>query len=162
MSSFVIEKRDYVNACGFCAGLVDAQRCGSPALHLYDYSRGRRYTAEDFLPAAAWLYRLNAESVALQYHDSEPETDPNDYRANFNYYRTLAKNMYYFHPDKLRAACDKLRNFFESALYQTEDEERERQMKGFLYRLYFAVENACFRGECETWGSFDLTEKKGA
>lgn len=158
MSSYVISKEDYSRAAGFCAGLADAKYLGEPALWMWHYGENRVYTARDYLPAFHWLYRLNARSVMLQYGDDEPENDPDEYRAEYEAARKKAFDMYTFHPQKLNKACDNFAGFIHCMLYQTEDPECERQMKGFVYRLYFAVENARRRRQgIETdWGVFSL------
>ena len=160
MSSYVISKQEFARVGGFCAGLASASYCGSPALWLYDYSRGRVYRPEDYKPAFDWLYRLNAESVMKQYDDAEPETDPESYLADFNEYRRKAKDLYDWHPEKLRDAAAMLRRFVGCLLYQVEDPECEAKVKGFIYRLYIAVMNTVERragldGE-GGWGSFEL------
>lgn len=163
MSSFVIRKDQFIRAAGFCAGLASEKRYGEPALWLWDYSRNRCYQPEDFRLAFDWLFRLNALSVQRQYHDDEPETDSNAYLDEFNHYKKLAQDMYLFHPDQLRKAADKLEFFFSGLLYQVEDPDCEAKVKGFVYRLSFALNNMVRRriysDETEalgTWASFEI------
>jgi len=156
MSSYVIDKRSYARAAGMIAGFCDCKRAGLPVIYLWDYSRGRRYTGDDFKPAFDWLYHLNAKSVQLQYGDKEPENDTNSYNDDFLEYRLIGRKLYMFHGDKVQDAVAQLRDFFGSMLYQTEDEECERNMKGFIYRLYFELAKLPRRdSEARSWGSFE-------
>ena len=159
MSSFVIEKRQFARVGGFCAGLAECSDCGSPALWVYDFSRGRVYRPEDYKPAFDWLFRLNAESVQKQYHDDDPETDAESYQADFNEYRRKARDMWHFHPDKLPGAAAAVRSFFSCLFYQVEDPDCDAKIKGFVYRLYFAIMQTVERrtGADEACGWSDFT-----
>lgn len=163
MSSFVISRTDYAKAAGFIAGIASAKYCGSPALFLYDYSRGRRYTAADFFPAFEWLYNLNLKSVCLQYEDSPEEweepADVENVRAVFNEWRTKTETAYYMKPAQVVHGIAEFKRFCASILYQIEDPECERLAKGFVYRLCFALNDVTERlsgQELESWGAFEI------
>lgn len=161
MSSFVISKKEYIRVAGFLAGLADSLYCGEPALRLWDYSRNRVYTPDDYYKAFVWLHHLNAKSVQLQYKDDEMETDPDNYLGEFAVYKSKASSMYNYKRQNLPLQVARINLFLNSVLYQIEDQECERQAKGFIYRLMFQLERTVSRRvykeeELDSWSSFEL------
>ena len=146
MSSFVIDKKSYITAGGFIAGLTEIPG-HSEALFLYNYSEGRQYTAEDFRLAFDWLYRLNLKSVQLQYPDWKQEYNKDEFKDEFNDAKKMARDIYRYNPGEFRRQVDRLNLFFSSILYQIEDQGCEQKAKGFIYRLNFAL-NASVRCRC--------------
>lgn len=162
MSSFVINKKEYAEACGFLAGLAEVKgRYNEPVLRLWNYARNRVYTPEDFLKVSAWLYDLNAISVQKQYRDSEKCTDSNDYRAEFENYKQRTIETYLFHKSDLKKAIYRFHMFSSCILYQIEDKECDLKAKGFLYRvnhLLMGIMRDIDQFEVEdSWASFDLS-----
>ena len=162
MSSFVINKKSYVRACGILAGLAELKesRFNEPVLRLWNYKLNRPYNAEDFKQSAAWLYHLNAVSVQKQYHDDQAAHDPESYNADFAEYMAKAKKAYH-DPDaaKLERIVNELHHFFRSVLYQVEDAECERALKGFCYRLFFELQGVTAKKsgfDPESWGDFEI------
>ena len=162
MSSFVINKRAYVRACGCLAGLAETpeQRFFQErAFRLWNYSKGRVYTADDFMQAAKWLYHLNAVSVMKQYGDDQAEHDAGDYSGDFDEYKVKAAAAYRHGGEKLQKMVFELNRFFQSALYQIEDPECERAAKGFIYRAMFQLNDTVSTRagfETENWGDFEI------
>ena len=161
MSCFVIDKKSYIQAAGFVAGLADCSYCRESAVFLYDYSRQRRYTPEDFRLAFDWLYRLNVKSVRGSHRNSKLEPDSNEYLPEFRQCRKKGLEIYSFKPDELQKQVARLNNFLQSVIYQLDDPECERQAKGFIYRLMFAlsrtVSNRVYDDEeIDTWGEFEI------
>ena len=96
MSSFVVNKSEYIKAAGIVSGLAElyADRYGTThRIWIYDYVTGRNMTAEDYYRNFTECYTMNALSVQEQYNDDEPETDDDDYMELFNEYRTKAKRI---------------------------------------------------------------------
>lgn len=162
MSSFVINKQSYVRACGIMAGLADLKesRFNEPVLRLWNYKLHRPYNADDFYKTAAWLYHLNAVSVQKQYHDSEAAHDGEEYESDFVAYMSKAKRAY-FDPDSeaLENIVNELHHFFRSVLYQVEDAECDKALKGFCYRLFFELQGVTAKKsgfDPESWGDFEI------
>ena len=139
MSSFVMDKKQFIKAAGLCAGLADCQNVFGPVLRLWNYSESRVYLPEDYYKAFVWLYRLNAISVQKQYNDIEIDNDPEDYKELFNEYKAKAKRRYMSGSagdrETLINAIWTFKNFVDCLLYQVEDPECETKIKGFVYRL---------------------------
>lgn len=139
MSSFVYDKCLLSECFGFLAGLAETKnRYGEPLLRLWNYKAGRVYNAEDFASLAGILFNLNAESVAEQYHDQEPEKDPEGYPEIFQAAKAAAGKMV------INARCTgssdfiytlyRVHSFFRGILYQIEDPARSHAA-GYILRL---------------------------
>lgn len=64
MSSFVINKQEYIKAGGFFAGLAEQLNYyREPVIYWWDSAKGDLLDAEDYYKAFASLYEMNARSV---------------------------------------------------------------------------------------------------
>lgn len=80
MSSYVIDKKEYIRCAGYIAGLQEAKnRFNESTLYLYNHEAGRLYSRQDIVFEIFNLLKANTLSVCVQY---------NDYRE--------AKNLYNF------------------------------------------------------------------
>lgn len=149
MSSFVIDKKEYIKAAGIVAGVASASR----DFWVYDYVEHHNSTAEDFYNRFCDVYRLNALSVQEQYNDPEPEADTNSYKAVFNQYMKYGR-QYYF--KGMKTALIELKDFFRSAIYQIENEEYARKTELYFSRIIDALIDKCFPHECRSWGTLEL------
>ena len=163
MSSFVIDKQTYITAAGFAAGLSDCKNYyREPVVRLWNYFENRVYTAEDFYQAGVWLYRLNAHSVCEQYGDAEAESNPIEYRSEFEAARAKAAHLYQINSmsrdtrDELKRDIYKFMNFTSSVFYQIENPKDEAAAKGFLYRLNFELMKLLL--ELDTISADEITE----
>ena len=96
MSSFVIDKQEYIKAGGFFAGLAEQLNYyREPVIYWWDSTKGDLLDAEDYYKAFASLYEMNARSVMLQYGDRRAESDEADYRDDFEHYRSIAAHFLY-------------------------------------------------------------------
>ena len=132
MSSFIIDKIEYVKAAGLMYGYEEAKR--SP--HRYFLERVR----EEFMHC----YALNVISVNEQYND-EQVPDENTYDEEFEAYRKFGGSIYTegytgsVIMEKGKEVMDKrrFRNsmflFFCSVLYQIENECANRTVSAFFY-----------------------------
>lgn len=94
MSSFVINKQEYIKAGGFFAGLADQLTYNrEPVIYWWDSAKGDLLDAEDYYKAFASLYEMNARSVMLQYGNRRAESDESDYREDFERYRSIAAHF---------------------------------------------------------------------
>ena len=108
MSSFVINKKEYMKAAGIMAGLAQELQIWS-----YDYETRRNRTPEDYKRAFEECFTMNALSVAEQYRDKEAYTDSNDYKADFDEYKKLGCQLVWNGGQDLTNAIYELMSFFD-------------------------------------------------
>lgn len=154
MSSFTIAKREYMKAAGVVAGIADYYNRGPRSFWIYNYTDGRNCTTEDYKKLFASFYIMNAESVAEQYGDAEPETDQGTYEIEFSEATRTATRA--IMNGKLKNLMMELRDFFRSALYQTENEESARVMEEAFSRIIDQILDKAFPRETNSWGALDL------
>lgn len=149
MSSFVISKREYIKAAGIVAGIVAVSQLpgrNGREVWIYDHAAGRNMTDEDYRRQFAACYELNARSVAEQYGDEEPEHDSGDYLPEYNAAYHYAYNTFCsMYGREIIAAS--LREFFQSALYQTENPEYESSMRYFFNLVSTEIDRNFFDRE---------------
>jgi hypothetical protein len=120
MSSFVINKFEYVKAAGLMYGIASAER--------YPHTWFLNNVYNWFVKA----YELNVASVNEQYHDNSG-VDGNSYDELFEVYkekgRVLRCRDYH-----LRNIRPKLLNFFDSVLYQIENMEFNKEVSFIFYQ----------------------------
>lgn len=75
MSSFAIEKREYIKAAGLVAGIVKARE-----VWIFNHRTQRNSEPEDFYDEFVRCFEMNAVSVQEQYHEDVPWSDSNEYR----------------------------------------------------------------------------------
>lgn len=167
MSSFTINKKEYIQAGGFFAGLADQLTYNrEPVIYWWDSAKGDVLDAEDYYKAFASLYEMNARSVMLQYGNRCAESDEADYRKDFEHYRSIAALLYraaYMGSVKgytdLQDAIFDFLSFCNSVSYQIEDEAIAKKANCFMYKaqhflLKLLMELNHHKSDC--WGSFDL------
>ena len=167
MSSFVIDKQEYIKAGGFFAGLAEQLNYyREPVIYWWDSAKGGLLDAEDYYKAFASLYEMNARSVMLQYGDSRMQSDDADYRKDFEHYRSIAAQLYHTAYmgsvqgyTELQDAIFDFLHFCNSASYQIEDKAIAKKANRFFYKaqhflLELVMECNYYKSDC--WGSFDL------
>lgn len=156
MSSYVISKREYVKAGGFVAGVATELQ-----LWNYDFENNRNMVKEDYYKKFVKFYDMNAESVKEQYGDSERENDPCEYKDDFEAFYAKGKRLaIHKGSDDFHKTVRELSQFFDSACYQTEDEESNAAMRSFFDRLIVEMFEKMRYMELESWGAFELPESK--
>lgn len=154
MSSFTIAKKEYIKAAGLVAGIAEAYNRGPHNFWIYNYETGRNSTPEDYYKAFEKFYNMNALSVAEQY-DEAPETDTEDYKTDFNLYRNKGHQAI-TDPGNLKKYMMELRNFFHSAIYQTEKDSYMWQMQLYFDRILDQLIGVIFPGDWESWGTLEI------
>ena len=167
MSSFVIDKQEYIKAGGFFAGLAEQLNYfHEPVIYWWDSAKGGLLDAEDYYKAFASLYEMNARSVMLQYGDSRMQSDDADYRKDFEHYRSIAAQLYHTAYKgsvqgytELQDAIFDFLHFCNSASYQIEDKAIAKKPNRVFYKeqhflLELLMERSHYKSDC--WGSFDL------
>ena len=117
MSSFVIDKKEYVKAAGIMYGVEKLNRFP----HTYFLNVVRQKFNE--------LYILNEASVSIQYKE-ESCPDECEYIDTFWEYVEKSKQML---NDNRKELTFNMMIFFNSILYQIEDEEMHMKASDFLY-----------------------------
>ena len=120
MSSFVINKFEYVKAAGLMYGIASAERFP----HLWFMKNVYNW----FVKA----YELNVKSVNEQYHDNSG-VDINGYDELFEIYKARGKALS-FSDYTLGNIRPKLLNFFDSVLYQIENVEYNKEVSYIFYQ----------------------------
>ena len=154
MSSFVIEKREYIKAAGAIAGIVEASSRGINEVYIYDHQAGRKMTEADFYNRFVECYEMNAISVQEQYPMDELCTDSNDYMTEFKEYKKIGRRAA-FDDRKLREIIFNLRDFLKSVEYQTEKEAYYFKMKMLFNEILVQLIGLLYPHECECWGDFN-------
>lgn len=160
MSSFVINKQEYIKAGGFFAGLAEQLNYyREPVIYWWDSTKGDVLDAEDYYKAFASLYEMNARSVMLQYGESRMQSDEADYRKDFERYRSIAALLYHAAYKDLQDAIFDFLSFCGSISYQIEDRAIAKKANCFMYKaqhflLKLLMERSHYKSDC--WGSFDL------
>ena len=160
MSSYVIEKRDYIRCAGLLAGIADYYNKTPRELWIFDHGHGRNMTTPDYHEAFSHLYDLNAESVQEQYGDDMRETDTNTYDDDFKKYFAEGRKTAFAGSVPILKVVKKLNEFFRSALYQTEKRESAHEMQRFFWCIMTALISR-ITSDDEThgfWGAFNEDE----
>lgn len=153
MSSFVINKAEYIKAAGLLAGIAEGSARGVHSLWIYDFTTRRNMIAEDYYRVFADCYEKNDLSVMEQYNDPDREADPNEYLDEFEAYKR--KGIYLWAHDKIYTIIPALNQFFQSALYQTEKPEYNWAMELLFGRIIRALLNLTSPEDSGCWGDLD-------
>lgn len=162
MSCCVINKREYMKAAGFIAGMLDAGKASRYGLRLFADDRRSEYTPEDIRHDFTGLYLMNVESVRRSWEDGSIAADPGRYDEAFAEYRAKGYAIALEHYDrKTQAAIAGLQRFAASILYQLDDDTIAEAAQRYLARLLFNIRNFSDRipqqHESEFWGEYTLS-----
>ena len=163
MSSFTISKQEYIKCAGYVAGIAAGCSIGTREFWLYDYKAGKNTDKELFHKRFTQVFQMNAASVKDQYHGDEvgaASEDSNDYMADFNKYYKKGYTLHMESQDTKIRAIESIRQFFHSALYQTEDEKYNFMMTHWFFRIEDELFE-CLIGrsyECDNWGTFEAPQ----
>ena len=153
MSSFVIGKKFYIQCAGAICGLSAALY--REPLWIYNYTAGRNFNDDDYYTLFSWFYTVNAKSVQKQYGDAVPESDDNNYKADFEKYKKIARQ--YVLKDDTKTLVKYISDFFRSVTYQIEDEKYNYQVSYYLNKILVEImHKTLLGGECLSWGDFEL------
>lgn len=152
MSSFTINKKEYVKAAGIVAGIASIKK-----LWVYDYQSGRNMTKEDYYNRFVECFEMNAISVQEQYSDESPELDSEKYTDVFNLAFDYGRTTAAVEPHHLSEVIMNLRSFFSSAEYQTEKDAYMFKMKSLFNQILVELMKYMYTGpEVESWGTIDI------
>ena len=147
MSSFVINKSEYVRAAGLMYG-IEASRRGNAHGYFLDNVR------KNFVKC----YELNVDSVNEQYNDNA-EKDGCEYEYEFQQFCKIGERIKCGFYD-VKMTFEELRinlmHFFRSVLYQIENKE----MSQFVGAFFFECASKLFGDELYAaegwWGSIEI------
>ena len=145
MSSFVVDKSEFVKAAGLMYGIERAKRDS----HLYFLENVRK----EFVKA----YELNVASVNEQYHD-DCMPDGASYDTLFEEYKKKGEDVYnstIFGRDDLRKVRNGLFTFFRSVLYQIENEEMSKEVSSFFFDCLSKLYEREYRSVDGWWGEIE-------
>lgn len=151
MSSFIINKEDYIKAAGLSAGIAKATN-----VYLYDEKNHREMTTADYYSKFSEIFEMNSLSVQEQYNDKESYNDYKDYANTFDRY--YKKGLKVSMTTRDIEAVAELNFFFRSVLYQIEKPAYYYQAKNFLDTLVIKLFEKVHPVESENWGSFNFSE----
>lgn len=144
MSSFVVSKIEYIKAAGLMHGIALA----------IDKSNSHfiRNVHKNFVEC----YELNVRSVNEQYGDNTLP-DEEEYQDTFIKYAEIGMRIYNGqHMVSFNDLRYRLMKFFESCLYQIEDEEANKIVATFFYTcIMILFEKEVFSGD-GWWGDIDV------
>lgn len=163
MSSFTIDKKEYVKAAGYVSGIAKACSYGCHEFWLYDHKAHKNTDKDLFYKRFVQCYEMNADSVKKQYRGQEvgaPSNDQNEYKREFEQYFNKGKAIMCQCKEKQFQAIKNIQMFFSSSLYQTEDEKYNFMMTHWynqiLEQLTQMILLSGYDSEC--WGRFDLND----
>ena len=126
MSSYVIDKKEYIKCAGYIAGLQEAKnRFNESSLYLYNNAVGRLYSKQDIIYELFYLLKANTLSVCVQYNDYQEAKNLYDFlepteeeKALFNEYIAKGKKAA-FNPEALLDIILYISDFIDCFHYQT-------------------------------------------
>lgn len=142
MSSFVVNKSEFVKAAGLMYGIEASKQ------------HSHRYFLENVRKRFTECYELNVESVNEQY-DDESAKDGCEYDSLFEKYRQIGLNVR-FNAEQFKELRTGLMQFFRSVLYQIENEEMNIYVSAFFFECtskLFGDELASVEG---WWGDVEI------
>ena len=159
MSSFTIDKKEYVKVAGYIAGIA-AGCTGSREFWLYDTVAKKNTDKELFYKRFVQCYEMNAESVREQYNDKVSDKDTKEYKTEFNAYFKKGRTLCLESQDVKNRALSGIQDFFHSALYQTENEKYNFMMTHYFLLILDELTEHLITNHyaSENWGSFEAPE----
>ena len=146
MSSFIINKKEYIKAAGLVCGVASCSKYGCSPVFCANVKKQFEH-----------IYKLNVYSWCEQY-DEDIEKDTRDYESVFNKYKELGMRIYIGLESKM--SLDALRysliKFFGSITYQIENEDANMEASSYL----FACVETLYQDKTDNidgfWGSIDI------
>lgn len=134
MSSFVINKVEFVKAAGLMYGIEESKP------HSF------RYFLENVRDNFVRAFEFNALSVAEQYHDDEPYKDELTYDSVFEEYCRKGRTIWTLDssrtcPMNKKELRNALTDFFHSVLYQIENREMNTWVASFFWHCASRMED---------------------
>lgn len=146
MSSFIINKKEYIKAAGLVCGVASCSKYGGSPVFCANVKKQFEH-----------IYNLNVYSWEEQY-DEDVDKDTCDYVSVFNDYKELGRRIYMGCVSNM--SLDKLRysliNFFGSITYQIENEDANMEAASYLFTCVEMLYKDKTDGVDGFWGSIDI------
>lgn len=146
MSSFIINKKEYIKAAGLVCGVASCSKYGGSPVFCANVKKQFEH-----------IYNLNVYSWCEQYNE-DVEKDTCDYKSVFNDYKALGRRIYMGCVSNM--SLDKLRysliNFFGSITYQIENEEANMEAASYLFACVEMLYQDKTNDVDGFWGSIDI------
>lgn len=145
MSSFIIDKSEYVRCAGMMHGILD------------QFSEVDTMFKRELYDSMVNVYMHNLKSFNLQYGTNEkPEKD--GYMYEYDIYRKIGSGL---DADETRKMFFNIIKFFRSAHYQIEDDECLIKAESIFWNCTSVLVSNVFRGMGNdiTWGEFDVRKE---
>ena len=158
MSSYLINKDDYVRVAGVIAGIGTSKNWYKENyIYRYNHEEKRVYEALDFYHDIMKLYELN-------YLDMGYKTmpDENAYQIEYSKAFKYGKEIVEFKRSELTNLIRNIHKFFQSVNYQIDNRELNKQaneiMNSYLVALYNIKNNfeTNYDSNIEYWGEFKI------
>ena len=160
MSSFIINKNEYVKVGAFIGAFTEMRNRGDLLIYLYNQEKNRLYTADDVINEMVSIYEMNVDSVNEQYGDHTEYDDEEIDRMVVAKYMGYAKKI--LHDEKeLENAIANIHQFFRSVNYQIENEKLNAQAKEIMQKYECALLGVLIEAKgipTDSWGSFDIAD----
>ena len=160
MSSFIIDKSEYVKVGAFIGAFTEMRNRGESLIYLYNENKKKLYTANDVIDEIVSIYKMNVDSVNEQYGDhTEYDVEEID-RMLVAKYMGYAKKVLY-NENKLESAIANVHKFFRSVNYQIENEELNARAKEIMQKFECALWNVLIEIKgipTDSWGNFDIAD----
>lgn len=149
MSSFIVEKKEFIKAAGIMCGIEENKRFKNP------------YFIDNVKKRFEECYELNVDSVNEQYGDHNAY-DNCAYQKTFDEYRAKGKHLYNntLEVDGVKVGLKWLRprmmKFFISVLYQIENKECADIVGHFFFVCMSFLAEGTYSDIDGWWGEFGL------
>lgn len=156
MSSFLINKKEFIKCAGFIYGMSQIRNRYENIFYLYSKTHRCLITEEIIKAEFTKLYQANAKSIAIQY-DERMYSDDNTYDDIFAEYVERGKK-----PENTTIVnVLEIIQFLNSVRYQIEDEQCEKTFFNIANKYYRALYKVIiyvggYRDSLESWGSFEI------
>ena len=160
MSSFIIDKNEYVKVGAFIGAFTEMRYRGDLLIYLYNEQTNKLYTANDVINEMVNIYQLNVASVNEQYGEDNEYDDEKLDRMLVAKYMGYAKKILY-DENKLEIAIANVHKFFRSVNYQIENEELNARAKEIMQKYECALLDVFMEIKgipTDSWGSFDIAD----
>lgn len=160
MSSFTIDKKDYMKCAGLVAGMAKELN-----IWLYDYETRRNSNEDDYKRRFTECYEMNALSVNEQYRGEDvgaKSGDTKSYDKEFKTYYKIGQQIVWTR-ENIQKTVMEIEIFLSSSIYQTEKEPYMFKMQMFYDRLLvelFKATSNISNDDLKSWGSFEIEAPK--
>lgn len=149
MSSFVINKIEFVKAAGLMYGIEESKQIPF------------RYFLEHVRDNFEKVYEFNVLSVAEQYGKEEPHMDELTYDSAFEEYRRKGRTIWTLDssrtcPMNKKELKNALTKFFHSVLYQIENREMNTWTAAFFWECLARMNDAEVMNTEGWWGEIEV------